>query len=436
VAFASNLALWDSYWFSGLNTQEPSYSDNATAWTTGANLPVHTVVKDLQAKGLDAVKAVDNKNVVIDLKTMSGVKTALESGHNPLANKRVTYVPDVSKAPDTLTNTIFPNYLSFPHPSYLGRRSLYNGGFNVNSTSKAAWKAVLGAMKNQKMPDGAVATGTALTRFARAFGTNDGSNKPWECYHDITDKQLGDLAEAVVNEVRRRGPFMSLSDFVNRRLVNDDKFGLKGALQAAIDATDINGDSIEIANSGGTFSNYLQSKKGSTLPLPYFPVVPKDRFPSARAMSKTNSDDTIVAGLGAPGIISQMDVLNSVGPNLTARSDTFVIRAYGESFDNNGNSIGKAWVEVVAQRSTDFVVLTDQRAQSLNISAEPNIKAPAYRDNNKVASKSDYDAKPIVDMYQRNTSTDATKNQLINLNRVLGRRFKTVGMKWLNPQDI
>ena len=153
-------------------------------------------------------------------------------------------------------------------------------------------------------------------------------------------------------------------------------------------------------------------------------------------MSKTNSDDTIVAGLGAPGIISQMDVLNSVGPNLTARSDTFVIRAYGEAFDNNGQSIGKAWVEVVAQRSTDFVVLSDQRAQSLNISAEPNIRAPAYRDNNKDASKSDYDAKPIVDMYQRNTSTDTTKNQLINLNRVLGRRFKTVGMKWLNPQDI
>jgi hypothetical protein len=437
VAFASNLALWDSYWFSGLNTQEPSYSDTATNWPNGANLPTHTVVKGLQTKGLDAVKAVDNKNVAIDIKTMSGIKTALENGYNPLANKRVTYIPDVSKAPDTLTNIIFPNYLSFPHPSYLGRHSLYNGGFNVNSTSKAAWKAVLGAMKNQKMPDGNIATGTALTRFARAFGTNDGSNKPWECYHDITDKQLDDLAAAVVNEVRRRGPFMSLSDFVNRRLVNDDNFGLKGAIQAAIDSTDING-STEIGNSGGTFSNYRQTVEGGnqTLSPPYFPVKPNDRFPSARAMSKTNSDKDIIAGQGAPGIISQMDVLNSVGPNLTARSDTFVIRAYGEAFDNNGQSIGKAWVEVVTQRSSDFVALTDQQAQSLNISAEPNVRAPAYRDNNKDASKSDYDAKPIVDMYQRNTSTDTTKNQLINLNRVLGRRFKTVGVKWLNPQDI
>ena len=368
---------------------------------------------------------------------MSGIKTALESGYNPLANKRVTYIPDASKTPDTLTNSIFPNYLSFPHPSYLGRRSLYNGGFNVNSTSKAAWKAVLGAMKTQKMPDGNVATGTALTRFARAFGTNDGSNKPWECYHDITDTQLDALAAAVVNEVRRRGPFMSLGDFVNRRLVNDDNFGLKGALQAAIDETNINGDT-ELGNAGGTFANYRQTVDGGnqTLSDPYFPVKAKDRFPSARAMSKTNSDKDVVAGHGAPGIISQMDILNSVGPNLTARSDTFVIRAFGEAFDNNGNSIGKAWVEVVTQRSSDFVGLTDDQARSLNISAEPNIRAPAYRDNNPTASKSDYDAKPIVDMYQRNTSTDTTKNQLINLNRLLGRRFKPVSLKWLNPQDV
>jgi hypothetical protein len=243
---------------------------------------------------------------------------------------------------------------------------------------------------------------------------------------------------------------MSLSDFVNRRLVNKesvgtpnptiedaDNFGLKGALQAAIDATSINGNT-ELGNSGGTFSNYRQTVDGgnNTLASPYFPVKANDRFPAARAMSKTNSDKDVVAGQGAPGIISQMDVLNSVGPNLTARSDTFVIRAFGEAFDNNGNSIGKAWVEVVTQRGSDFVALTDQQAQALKISAEPNIRAPAYRDNNPNASKSDYDAKPIVDMYQRNTSTDTTKNQLINLNRLLGRRFKPVSLKWLNPQDV
>ena len=121
-----------------------------------------------------------------------------------------------------------------------------------------------------------------------------------------------------------------------------------------------------------------------------------------------------------------MDVLNSIGPNLTARSDTFVIRAYGEAFDNNGQSIGKAWVEVVAQRSTDYIALANE---------EPNIRAQFYR-NNINNSNSDYETKPTTDHYKRNTSADTTKNQLINLNRILGRRFNTISLRWLNPQEI
>jgi hypothetical protein len=143
-------------------------------------------------------------------------------------------------------------------------------------------------------------------------------------------------------------------------------------------------------------------------------------------MSKTNDETNVTAALGAPGIVTQMDVLNSIGPNLTARSDTFVIRAYGEAFDNNGQSIGKAWVEVVAQRSTDFIALANE---------EPNIRSQFYRNNDGTAN-SDYQTKPTTDRYKRNTSTNVTKNQLINLNRILGRRFNTVSLRWLNPQEI
>jgi len=213
---------------------------------------------------------------------------------------------------------------------------------------------------------------------------------------------------------------MSLSDFINRRLVNDDNFGLKGALQAAIDATTINDTAI--TSGGGTFATV----KGTSLGSPYLPIKANDRFPSMRAMSKTNKDSEVTAGLGAPGIVTQMDVLNSIGPNLTARSDTFVIRAYGEAFDNNGQSIGKAWVEVVAQRSTDYIALANE---------EPNIRAQFYH-NNINNNYSDYETKPTTDHYKRNTSADTTKNQLINLNRILGRRFNTISLRWLNPQEI
>jgi hypothetical protein len=328
-----------------------------------------------------------------------------------------------------MQNTIFPDYLTFPHPTFLGRRSLYDGGFNVNSTSKAAWKAILASLRKQKLPEGsAQADGTPLTRFARAFGSNDGTKTPWSSYRELTDSEIDDLAAAVVNEVRKRGPFMSLSDFINRRLVNSDSFGLKGALQAAIDATNINGEPfgfngvITITNGGGVF----EAPKGVALSSPYLPIKANDRFPSIRSMSKTKKDSEVTAALGAPGIVTQMDVLNSIGPNLTARSDTFVIRAYGEAFDNNGQSIGKAWVEVVAQRSTDYIALANE---------EPNIRAQFYR-NNDGSSNSDYETKPTTDRYKRNTSSNVTKNQLINLNRILGRRFNTISLRWLNPQEI
>ena len=434
AAFAANLTLWDSFWFSGFNAIGKSYADGASDWSQGGpNLPTDTAVLADQKISL-AANGVDTTSTT----PITAIKSALDSGKNPLANKRVAYRPNLTEGTPTPQNTIFPDYLSFPHPTYIGRKSLYDGGFNVNSTSKAAWKAVLGAMKTQKMPEGKVADGTALTRFARAFGTNDGASKPWECYHDITDAELDDLATAVVNEVRRRGPFMSLSDFVNRRLVNDDNFGLKGALQAAIDATGMNDAAIVAA--GGTFA----TEKGVALSTPYLPIAANDRFPSARAMSNKklgNTDQKVIAGLGAPGIISQMDVLNSVGPNLTARSDTFVIRAFGEAFDNNGNSIGKAWVEVVTQRSSDFLAFTDQAAQSLStkVSAEPTVRDQTYRNN--TGANSDYDTKPILDKYRRNNKANtptmlSSTEQLINLNRILGRRFNAVSLRWLNPQDI
>ena len=421
AAFAANLNLWDSYWFSGLNTQAKSFSDNpSTAWPTGPNLPTDAIILSSQATALGL-------NGVTDLATLNGIKTALDKGFNPLANKRVAYRPDPS-APTATTvstvgmqNTIFPDYLTFPHPTFLGRRSLYDGGFNVNSTSKAAWKAILASLRKQKLPEGSTqADGTPLTRFARAFGGNDGKKTPWNNYRELSDDEIDELAGAVVSEVRKRGPFMSLSDFINRRLVNSDSFGLKGALQAAIDATTIN--DAAITNGGGTF----EAPKGVALSSPYLPIKANDRFPSIRSMSKTNDETKVTAALGAPGIVTQMDVLNSIGPNLTARSDTFVIRAYGEAYDNNGQSIGKAWIEVVAQRSTDYIALANE---------EPNIRAQFYRNNDGTAN-SDYETKPTTDRYKRNTSADVTKNRLINLNRILGRRFNTISLRWLNPQEI
>jgi hypothetical protein len=370
----------------------------------------------------------------------------------------MTYLPDNKPA----NTTTYPTMAEFPHPSYLAQTSLYNGGFNINSTSKAAWKAILNGLKGQPLPNlngspTGTASGTALTRFAAAFGTPDTSgNNPWTAYRELTTTEIDALAAKVVAEIRLRGPFMSLSDFVNRRLLTND-YGLKGALQAAIDKSGINSNAA--IKAGGTFaapastvpvdpnSAYHNDRSGAATGSPAtwftqtnaYPLIQANkRFPSIRAMSQgaTPSDATVTAGLGAPGIVTQMDVLNSIGPNLTARSDTFVVRAFGEALDNAGNSIGKAWIEVVVQRSTDFLYPSTKWAEY----QEPTRRRLKYRNNATSGNdKTTWDTLPVLDQYERTpypaTATQAEKDGL-NLARHFGRRFKATSLRWLNGSEI
>jgi len=460
-AFASNYALWDTFYFSGLNLQANSYSHldgTPRDWPgSGADLPLDATVRTQQATALTAAG-------VTNATTFASLKTALNEGRRPLANKRMTYLADGK--PSFTLNTQYQTALrlpetEFPHPKYLARTSLYDGGFNVNSTSRAAWRAVLGGLRGQTLPDAASPAGptvTALTKFARAFGPADNSGSdPWTQYRELSEAQIDELAGRVVEEVRNRGPFMSLGDFINRRLVNNDTFGLKGALQSAIDRTNINSTAITAA--GGTFSapasttpndpnsNLLSNNQAASStswwrePSAYPKIPANKRFPSIRAMSRTNTEGSVIAGLGAPGIVTQMDVLNSVGPNLTARSDTFVVRAYGEAQDDAGNVIGKAWVEVVVQRTTEYMAMAvGQRYPEY---VEPNRRRLAYRVN--TSGGREYDRQVLVETYEvapaPNPPGSSAADRLAllqeqRLNRILGRRFRPTGLRWLAANEI
>ncbi len=467
-AFAANYALWDTYYFSGLNLQANSYSHldgTSRDWpSSGADLPLDNTVRTQQAAALNAAG-------VLNAATFASLKTALNEGRKPLANKRVTYLadgkPSFTLNPQYQTSLRLPE-TEFPHPKYLARTSLYDGGFNVNSTSRAAWRAVLGGLKGQTLPDAtnpANPSMTALTKFARAFGPPDTSGSdPWTQYRELTEAQIDELARLVVEEVRNRGPFMSLGDFINRRLINStgpagqpaDTYGLKGALQAAIDRSSINNTAITAA--GGTFAAPAANTSPPTDPNVLFannstsggwwretnayPRIPSNkRFPSIRAMSRTSTETNVTAGLGAPGIVTQMDVLNSVGPNLTARSDTFVVRAYGEAQDDAGNVIGKAWVEVVVQRSTEYMAMAvGQRYPEY---VEPNRRRLAYRTN--TSANREYDRQVLVETYEvapppnppGATAVERTAlAQEQRLNRILGRRFRATGLRWLAANEI
>src|SRR5690606_12320145 len=123
---------------------------------------------------------------------------------------------------------------------------LVNGAFNINSTSVEAWKALFSALKG--VPIGTDASPAAP--FSRTLSPVGGSAaartgitaNAWNGFNDLTQAEINTLAEEMVLQVRLRGPFLSLAEFVNRRLIEGPttttgstpdpyRLGLSGALQ-------------------------------------------------------------------------------------------------------------------------------------------------------------------------------------------------------------
>ncbi|QTN33921.1 hypothetical protein HZ994_16905 [Akkermansiaceae bacterium] len=249
--------------------------------------------------------------------------TGLFEGGVPLANPRfvphrgasgVAEISDALTAPDGYLKT--------------AAHLLIDSPLNVNSMRVDVWEAFLNSTFGGEVPqtkDGVlIATPGDDSAFSRHLPSNGGSlesaNGPleqdlakWNGHRRLSKRQIRQLAEEIVLEIQERGPFQSIAEFVNRH-PGAGAHGKAGALQAALDRTDIN----ELALSGAT-----------------------------RVGDGTTAD-------GAPGVISQADLLTAIAPVLTARGDTFRIRAYGEAGPANGRKV-KAWCEAVVQRVPDYV---------------------------------------------------------------------------------
>jgi hypothetical protein len=291
----------------------------------------------------------------------------------------VRYSPNLrGKTPTEIVNS----YISGSIPSNTATTQIasylnVDGLFNVNSTSVEAWKTLLGSRKGRPVivrdsngkeskdggdsdtpvagllgPENLIAKGTLALK----------DTAQWVGRRTLTDDEIDSLARAIVEEVRKRGPFLSLADFVNRRVGNDADLARSGAIQSALDSNKvpINAAYNSRAASGGSNLAFKQAEQG---PISY----------------------------GIPGIVKQADILTPIAPILSARSDSFLIRGYGEKTDNSGKVIARAWCEAVVQRSADFV--------------DP------------------------ADLPEKTYSTIST------LNKNFGRRFDIVSFRWLNPSE-
>ena len=91
---------------------------------------------------------------------------------------------------------------------------LLEGAFNINSTSVDTWVSQLTALKGLPVPGHSYPSSeTPVPRFL-----NQSKENAWNKLRSLDDSEVILLAKSLVKQIKLRGPFLSFSDFVNRRL--------------------------------------------------------------------------------------------------------------------------------------------------------------------------------------------------------------------------
>jgi len=212
-----------------------------------------------------------------------------------------------------------------------GEHLFLNGAFNINSTSVEAWASLLKGVRlgTWAFDDPAGTTPVAgqseltLTGENQFLRFSQTAEETWRGTYDatdldasrelirkglrsLTDAEIETLSEEIVRAIRTRrqsgsapvGPFVSLQDFID-----------SGVIETAIAAAGLN-STVEV---GGTSLTYASS------------------------------------------FLTQQDILAAIAPYMTARSDTFVIRAYGDAVNpfDDSEVVARAYCEAIVQRVHD-----------------------------------------------------------------------------------
>lgn len=312
-SYLLNLALYDKFYFSGLADQSGSFG---TGIGTGE-----------LAENFEKSNALDDPRLVL---------------HPPDGKPADSFADEVAK-PDSY--------------SKVAAWQMMSGAFNINSTSVPAWKAMLASIHDADAIFSQLNTSSGTTSIVPLPATTEGKEARisrfrlpasksaadgapeikgayWMGPREYSDAQLQILAENIVKQVRERGPFLSMAEFVNRRLGSaSDEKSQRGALQQAIDDSDLNRKESNQASAG-------------------FEIT-QDRVSKYKYANPTAG--TGMSSQGAPGYLTQADILNVLGNAATPRSDTFTIRGYGEAHDASGKIIASAICEAVVQRFPEWI---------------------------------------------------------------------------------
>ena len=355
---------------------------------------------------------------LLDKYFVSSMPAGAWDSTKPLPNARMTYYSSTGATPAES---------DLRSADKAAANLLVAGGFNINSTSKEAWSTLLAGTNQLGFLS---AQAAAVPRFANTTvsssvyrNSTTTANTTYQGNRELvpltadaasttinqtTLKATADaLAASIVTEVRKRGPFLSVADFINRRIVSATdtslvgptgaqveirETGLRGALQAAIDL----GQTTPV--------NTFDSTKDGKLSLSDASRTIGSGYTGSHLISSDDTSEPAAAykvrSYGSPQWLTQADLLSVLGPALSARSDTFRIRAYGDVLDPVNSTAttpvvnGRVWCEAIVQRMPEYLQST---------SDTPDIAGP-----------------------------NLTSDQ----NKLMGRRFKVVAFQWLTPNDI
>lgn len=316
-----------------------------------------------------------------------------------------SYLPP-GKSVESAKEELFAGSKATPEAYKLAAQyQMVKGAFNVNSTRVQAWKAMLSSMKGSSLltlwaksanlatpekadetpiPSMSLYNGGNIKKPVDTNGIDDPISNEWNGYREFSDSEIENLAVKIVEQVRLRGPFQSMSEFVNRRIGNDSDLTRMGALQNAIDESELNNSIYR----DGTVTVNVNESDVSNANLYGF---------------KTPKAATGNPAAGAPGWLSQGDILKILEPAATVRSDTFVVRACGEATDMGGKVIAKAYAEAVVQRIPEYVNPTEAITNSVPNPNNPNNSADVIQAPENIA---------------------------------FGRRFVIVSFRWLSANEI
>ena len=378
---------------------------------------------------------------VTEAKTLENVLDNFAAGQGKLANPRTWLF--AQRDEDTVRQMLRD------HRRIAGT-ILSEGTFNVNSTSVPAWAALLASAKRNALgtADELEPSPTNNARFPRAVRADAArishqnrftEPEAWTGLATLSDNQIWILARSIVEEMRNRIrfnhryqygikpgmdvhyviknrsvevplPFIGLSQFVNRfncgqfPYYNDVTW--QGCLQNAILRADVAGANLSNRIAPLTPALTFGPPQTAASPsiaggVPYVFVGSSAIATHPRVNPTQNRNHALRA---APTSLTQADILAAVGSSLATRSDTFVIRCYGDAADplDSTRTVASCWIEAVVQRIPEFC-------------------DPRQPPETEVGSPTDGQLhNPLLDP----------------VNRTLGRRFIILSSRTLNPSDL